>query len=135
MAEISSCVNHLLMISTGSLISKARINHYHGAGAKMNKRCKKCGSYAFNLHWDDIEQIDLCDRHYWQYRAENPPRSLIAQSIYDYVWRNGKTCEAAYAIICAMQENWGEWEDSFFGDKAEQMQGRVFCLIVAESLS
>ena len=34
----------------------------------MNK-CIKCGSYAFNLHKDDIDQGGLCDVHYWQGRA------------------------------------------------------------------
>ena len=44
----------------------------------MNKRCKhieedgfhRCGSYAFNLHKDDIDQGDLCDVHYWQAKAQ-----------------------------------------------------------------
>ena len=41
------------------------------------KRCKhikgsyECGSYAFNLHADNIDQGDLCDVHYWQDQAEN----------------------------------------------------------------
>jgi hypothetical protein len=43
----------------------------------MNKQCKHieadgfhhCGSYAFNLKKDGIEQGDLCDRHYWQDQA------------------------------------------------------------------
>ena len=34
----------------------------------MNK-CIKCGSYAFNLYKDDIDQGGLCDVHYWQGRA------------------------------------------------------------------
>jgi hypothetical protein len=34
----------------------------------MNK-CIKCGSYAFNLHKDNIDQGSLCDVHYWQGRA------------------------------------------------------------------
>jgi hypothetical protein len=29
-----------------------------------------CGSYAFNLEKDDIEQGDLCDVHYWQDQAQ-----------------------------------------------------------------
>jgi hypothetical protein len=29
-----------------------------------------CGSYAFNLWKDGIEQGDLCDVHYWQDRAQ-----------------------------------------------------------------
>jgi len=36
------------------------------------KRCKfkegthNCGSYAFNLHQEGIDQGKYCDRHYWQ---------------------------------------------------------------------
>jgi hypothetical protein len=39
-------------------------------------RCKfkqgkfNCGSYAFNLYKDDIDQGDLCDVHYWQEKAQ-----------------------------------------------------------------
>ena len=33
--------------------------------------CKKCGSFAFNLKRDGIDQGELCDVHYWQERAEN----------------------------------------------------------------
>ena len=29
-----------------------------------------CGSYAFNLYKEDINQGDLCDRHYWQDQAQ-----------------------------------------------------------------
>ena len=44
----------------------------------MNKRCKhieedgfhRCGSYAFNLEKDDIDQGDLCDVHYWKNKAK-----------------------------------------------------------------
>ena len=42
----------------------------------MNK-CIKCGSYAFNLHKDNIDQGSLCDVHYWQgkaHRAEAQPQ-------------------------------------------------------------
>jgi hypothetical protein len=42
----------------------------------MNERCKyigkdgyRCGSCAFNLYKDDIDQGELCDVHYWQERA------------------------------------------------------------------
>jgi predicted nucleic acid-binding Zn-ribbon protein len=41
----------------------------------MNNRCTfkqgrfNCGSYAFNLHKEDIEQGDYCDHHYWQDQA------------------------------------------------------------------
>lgn len=29
-----------------------------------------CGSYAFNLYKEDIDQGSYCDRHYWQDQAE-----------------------------------------------------------------
>jgi hypothetical protein len=32
-------------------------------------KCIKCGSYAFNLYKEDIDQGGLCDVHYWQGRA------------------------------------------------------------------
>jgi len=32
-------------------------------------KCIKCGSYAFNLYKEDIDQGGLCDVHYWQSRA------------------------------------------------------------------
>jgi hypothetical protein len=32
-------------------------------------KCIKCGSYAFNLYKEDIDQGGLCDVHYWQNRA------------------------------------------------------------------
>ena len=48
----------------------------------MNERCKhigkdghRCGSYAFNLYKDDIEQGDLCDVHYWQTKAQRSESS------------------------------------------------------------
>ena len=49
----------------------------------MNK-CIKCGSYAFNLYKEDIDQGGLCDVHYWQGRAhraealaEQPARQAL----------------------------------------------------------
>jgi len=44
----------------------------------MNKICKhvekdgfhRCGSHAFNLYKDDIDQGELCDVHYWQTKAQ-----------------------------------------------------------------
>ena len=42
----------------------------------MSERCKhvekkgfNCGSYAFNLYKDGIDQGNLCDVHYWQAKA------------------------------------------------------------------
>ena len=42
----------------------------------MNEQCKftnakgyRCGSYAFNMYKEQIDQGDRCDHHYWQDRA------------------------------------------------------------------
>tara|TARA_R110000868_G_scaffold47713_2_gene155993 strand:- start:500 stop:838 length:339 start_codon:yes stop_codon:yes gene_type:complete len=32
-------------------------------------KCIKCGSYAFNLYKEGIDQGGFCDVHYWQGRA------------------------------------------------------------------
>jgi len=51
----------------------------------MNK-CIKCGSYAFNLHKDNIDQGGLCDVHYWQGRAHRaeaqPEQESVAMADY-----------------------------------------------------
>ena len=43
-------------------------------------RCnhKGCGSYAFNLWRDGIDQGDLCDVHYWQNKAEMAVAEVFA---------------------------------------------------------
>jgi hypothetical protein len=42
----------------------------------MNEPCKftnangyRCGSYAFNLYKEQIDQGDRCDHHYWREQA------------------------------------------------------------------
>jgi hypothetical protein len=53
-----------------------RWNYLLGMGEVMNEQCKfkvgkyHCGSYAFNLYKEQIDQGDRCDHHYWQERAE-----------------------------------------------------------------
>jgi hypothetical protein len=50
----------------------------------MNQRCTfvesdgfhHCGSYAFNLQRDGIDQGTLCDVHYWQARAAELERLI-----------------------------------------------------------
>ena len=56
----------------------------------MNKRCKhvrqdgfNCGSYAFNLYKDDIDQGDLCDVHYWQAKAQRTWVGLTDEEVTD----------------------------------------------------
>jgi hypothetical protein len=48
------------------------------------KNCIKCGSHAFNLHMENIDQGGFCDVHYWQGRAhraeaqpEQEPKHLV----------------------------------------------------------
>jgi hypothetical protein len=42
----------------------------------MNNRCTfkqglfNCGSYAFNLYKENIEQGNYCDQHYWEDQAK-----------------------------------------------------------------
>lgn len=42
----------------------------------MNNRCTfkqgifNCGSYAFSLYKENIEQGDYCDHHYWENQAK-----------------------------------------------------------------
>lgn len=52
----------------------------------MIERCKhigkdgfRCGSHAFNLYKDDIDQGDLCDVHYWQAKAQRTWVGLAAE--------------------------------------------------------
>ena len=63
----------------------------------MSERCKhvekngfNCGSYAFNLYKDGIDQGNLCDVHYWQAKAlaqpeQEPVATLddLEQEIYE----------------------------------------------------
>jgi len=38
---------------------------------KHEKNGYRCGSYAFNLYKEGIDQGELCDVHYWQNKAMN----------------------------------------------------------------
>ena len=97
----------------------------------MKERCKKCGSNAFNLHWDGIEQADLCDKHYWQDKAENLPRSAIAQAIWEHgVYPERGLGELENEILKSFEPCWNCYSScKCFTDRC------VFCLIVAEALS
>jgi len=66
------------------------------------KTCIKCGSHAFNLYAEEIDQGGLCDVHYWQGRAhraevlaqpEQEPVGEFKQSPHvnypTLVWNNG----------------------------------------------
>ena len=48
------------------------------------KTCIKCGSHAFNLYAEGIDQGGFCDVHYWQGRAHRaeaqPEKELVAEA-------------------------------------------------------
>ena len=56
---------------------------------KHKKNGYNCGSYAFNLHLEGIDQGDLCDVHYWQNKAIAQPAPVQDVSLID----EGKTAE------------------------------------------
>ena len=52
------------------------------------KQCK-CGSYAFNIYKEDIDQGDLCDVHYWKEKAlAQPEQEPVA-----WMMPDGKTVD------------------------------------------
>jgi len=77
----------------------------------MSERCKhvekngfNCGSYAFNLYKDGIDQGNLCDVHYWQAKA-------LAQPEQDHIpdARKMVTEQEPVAVVDANDE--GYWAD------------------------
>ena len=63
----------------------------------MNKQCKfkvgkyNCGSYAFNLYKEQIDQGDRCDQHYWQdqaIKARADEREACAKMV-DHILKEG----------------------------------------------
>jgi len=44
-----------------------------------------CGSYAFNLYKEDIDQGSYCDRHYWQDQAQKA-RADEREACAELVW-------------------------------------------------
>ena len=83
----------------------------------MNERCTfkqglfNCGSYAFNLYKEDIEQGDYCDHHYWQDQAmkaaaqEREECAKVADTISDkYGWGHyGNEVDTADEIAAAIR--------------------------------
>jgi len=66
-------------------------------------RCKfkegkfNCGSYAFNLYKEQIDQGDRCDHHYWQERA------VKAEALVDAARSDERE---ACAKVCEHQPHW-----------------------------
>jgi hypothetical protein len=71
------------------------------------ERCKfkqgkfNCGSYAFNLYKEGIDQGDFCDHHYWQdqaMKARAGEREACAK-VCETKWSN--VAERMYGEECA----------------------------------
>ena len=45
------------------------------------KKCIKCGSHAFNLYAEEIDQGGFCDVHYWQGRAHRAEAQLEQEQV------------------------------------------------------
>ena len=58
------------------------------------KKCIKCGSHAFNLYAEEIDQGGLCDVHYWQGRAHRaeaqPEQEPVVVAKVDDLERGGR---------------------------------------------
>lgn len=77
----------------------------------MNERCKhigkdghRCGSYAFNLYKDDIDQGDLCDVHYWQAKAQRTWIGLTDEDISEIVRGTHNTGSFVRAITAKLKK-------------------------------
>jgi hypothetical protein len=75
------------------------------------KKCIKCGSHAFNLYAEGIDQGGLCDVHYWEGRAhraealaqpeQEPMAETFMVSLYNRGYKDGHhdTVEGQYIDI------------------------------------
>jgi hypothetical protein len=79
----------------------------------MNKRCKhirkdgfQCGSHAFNLYMNEIEQGDLCDVHYWEKKAQRTWVGLDHQDKKKFSsWLDSKTNDEVFTAIDDLLRN------------------------------
>ena len=80
----------------------------------MTQRCKHiqkdgfhtCGSYAFNLWSEGIEQGSLCDVHYWQQKAQRPWAGLTEKKV-SRLWsdaHNDTSDRMAFQVFAAYIE-------------------------------
>jgi hypothetical protein len=78
----------------------------------MSERCKhiekngfNCGSYAFNLYKEDIDQGSYCDRHYWQAKAQ---RTWVGLTEEEMTHTNHHMVEGAYQYSFKQGAKWAE---------------------------
>jgi hypothetical protein len=92
----------------------------------MSERCKhvekngfNCGSYAFNLYKDGIDQGNLCDVHYWQAKAlAQPEQEPVA-----YWKEHAKGLQRDYDSLLAefqAQRTWVGLTDEEYAELAEE---------------
>ena len=73
------------------------------------KTCIKCGSHAFNLYADGIDQGGFCDVHYWQgraHRAEAQPEQEPVACVEYIPCCTDQTCQKCKAAT-PPQRPWG----------------------------
>ena len=64
-----------------------------------------CGSYAFNLYKEDIDQGEYCDCHYWQDQAQKAradEREACAKVV-EAEWHMFATLDAAKSLANAIR--------------------------------
>jgi len=78
----------------------------------MNERCKhvekngfNCGSYAFNLYKDGIDQGNLCDVHYWQAKAQRTWVGLTKEQLATTDWSADFRAGALWAEAKLKEKN------------------------------
>jgi oligoendopeptidase F len=79
----------------------------------MSERCKfkvgkyNCGSYAFNLYKEDIDQGDYCDHHYWQDQAQKA-RADEREAISDE-WHSSVYSDLEHGVKCLNEQAAKDW--------------------------
>ena len=82
------------------------------------RKCIKCGSHAFNLYAEEIDQGGFCDVHYWQGRAHRAEAQLEQEQV-------ALVLAEREAIIRYFDGHWrSDWSD---GQIIEALEARGNC--------
>ena len=82
------------------------------------KTCIKCGSHAFNLYAEEIDQGGLCDVHYWQGRAHRaealaqPEKGLFIDLIAQHEGLADELAQPEQEPVCEITVKNGHWIDT-----------------------
>lgn len=71
------------------------------------KTCIKCGSHAFNLYAEEIDQGGLCDVHYWQGRAHRA-EALAQLKQEPLAWMYQCTADNSEPVLLRHRTNWAD---------------------------